>query len=164
MSTAVRTVKLTVNGKEYESLVEVRKTLADFLRDELDLTGTHLGCEHGVCGACTILFNGDSVRSCLMLAVQADGADLTTVEGLAQGEDLHPLQLAFQENHALQCGFCTPGMLMTAYAFLQETPDPTEEQVKVAISGNICRCTGYAPIVQAILQTGRELGRSEDEG
>ncbi len=164
MSTATRTVKLTVNGKEYESLVEVRKTLADFLRDELDLTGTHLGCEHGVCGACTILFNGDSVRSCLMLAVQADGADLTTVEGLAQGEDLHPLQLSFQENHALQCGFCTPGMLMTAYAFLQETPDPTEEQVKEAISGNICRCTGYAPIIQAILQTSKGPGPSEGEG
>ena len=164
MSTAIRTVKLTVNGKEYESLVEVRKTLADFLRDELDLTGTHLGCEHGVCGACTILFNGDSVRSCLMLAVQADGADLTTVEGLAQGEDLHPLQLAFQENHALQCGFCTPGMLMTAYAFLEETPNPTEQQVKEAISGNICRCTGYAPIVQAILQTSRGLGLGEGEG
>ena len=164
MSTAIRTVRLTVNGKEYESLVEVRKTLADFIRDELDLTGTHLGCEHGVCGACTILFNGDSIRSCLMLAVQADGANLTTVEGLAQGEKLHPLQEAFQENHALQCGFCTPGMLMTAYAFLQETPNPTEDQVKEGISGNICRCTGYAPIVQAILQTSRGLGPSEGEG
>ncbi|MCH9016427.1 MAG: (2Fe-2S)-binding protein [Chloroflexi bacterium] len=164
MSATVRTVKLTVNGKEYESSVEVRKTLADFLREELDLTGTHLGCEHGVCGACTILFNGDSVRSCLMLAVQADGADLTTVEGLAQGEELHPLQLAFQENHALQCGFCTPGMLMTAYAFLEETSDPTREQVKEAISGNICRCTGYAPIIEAILQTSKGLGPSEGKG
>ncbi|MCH7843413.1 MAG: (2Fe-2S)-binding protein [Chloroflexi bacterium] len=164
MSATVRTVKLTVNGKEYESSVEVRKTLADFLREELDLTGTHLGCEHGVCGACTILFNGDSVRSCLMLAVQADGAALTTVEGLAQGEELHPLQLAFQENHALQCGFCTPGMLMTAYAFLEETSDPTREQVKEAISGNICRCTGYAPIIEAILQTSKGLGPSEGKG
>ncbi|MCI0811492.1 MAG: (2Fe-2S)-binding protein [Chloroflexi bacterium] len=164
MSATVRTVKLTVNGKEYESSVEVRKTLADFLREELDLTGTHLGCEHGVCGACTILFNGDSVRSCLMLAVQADGADLMTVEGLAQGEELHPLQLAFQENHALQCGFCTPGMLMTAYAFLEETSDPTREQVKEAISGNICRCTGYAPIIEAILQTSKGLGPSEGKG
>ncbi|MCH8799741.1 MAG: (2Fe-2S)-binding protein [Chloroflexi bacterium] len=164
MSATVRTVKLTVNGKEYESSVEVRKTLADFLREELDLTGTHLGCEHGVCGACTILFNGDSVRSCLMLAVQADGAELTTVEGLAQGEELHPLQLAFQENHALQCGFCTPGMLMTAYAFLEETSDPTREQVKEAISGNICRCTGYAPIIEAILQTSKGLGPSEGKG
>ena len=164
MSATVRTVKLTVNGKEYESSVEVRKTLADFLREELDLTGTHLGCEHGVCGACTILFNGDSVRSCLMLAVQADGADLMTGEGLAQGEELHPLQLAFQENHALKCGFCTPGMLMTAYAFLEETSDPTREQVKEAISGNICRCTGYAPIIEAILQTSKGLGPSEGKG
>jgi carbon-monoxide dehydrogenase small subunit len=155
MTNADRAIKLTVNGKEYQSSVEVRKTLADFLRDDLDLTGTHLGCEHGVCGACTILFNGDAVRSCLMLAVQADGADLTTVEGLAQGDELNALQLAFQENHALQCGFCTPGMLMTAYAFLQDTPDPTEEQVKEGISGNICRCTGYAPIIQAILQTSK---------
>ena len=130
-------------------------TLADFLRDELNLTGTHLGCEHGICGACTILFDGEAVRSCLLLAVQADGANLMTVEGLAQGEELHPLQQAFHENHALQCGFCTPGFLMTAVAFLQETQSPTEEQVREAISGNICRCTGYAPIVQAILQARR---------
>ena len=131
-------------------------TLADFIRGELDLTGTHLGCEHGVCGACTILFNGQAVRSCLMLAVQADGASLMTVEGLANGDELHPLQSAFQQNHALQCGFCTPGMLMTAYAFLRDTPNPTEQQVREGISGNICRCTGYTPIVQAILQTSRE--------
>jgi carbon-monoxide dehydrogenase small subunit len=144
-----------VNGRAYERTVEVRLTLADFLRDELDLTGTHLGCEHGMCGACTILFDGEAVRSCLLLAVQADGADLTTVEGLAQGEGLHPLQQAFHENHALQCGFCTPGFLMTAVAFLQETQNPTEAQVREAISGNICRCTGYAPIVQAILQARR---------
>ena len=151
MSSDKRTVRLTVNGNEYEFSVEVRKTLADFIRDELALTGTHLGCEHGVCGACTILYNGDAVRSCLMLAVQADGANLMTVEGLADGDQLHPLQLAFQEKHALQCGFCTPGFLMTAYAFLQETPDPTKDQVRDAISGNICRCTGYIPIIQAIL-------------
>lgn len=150
--TAQRTIQLTVNGKAYERTVDVRLTLADFLRDELDLTGTHLGCEHGMCGACTILFDGEAVRSCLLLAVQANGATLTTVEGLAQGEGLHPLQRAFHENHALQCGFCTPGFLMTALAFLQETPNPTEAQVREAISGNICRCTGYAPIVQAILQ------------
>jgi carbon-monoxide dehydrogenase small subunit len=155
MTSAHRTVKLAVNGREYEAPAEVRKTLADFLRDELDLTGTHLGCEHGVCGACTILFNGEAVRSCLMLAVQADGANLTTVEGLAQGDDLHPLQQAFQDNHALQCGFCTPGMLMTAVAFLRDTPSPTEAQVREGISGNICRCTGYAPIIEAILQTSR---------
>jgi carbon-monoxide dehydrogenase small subunit len=153
---ATRSIKLRVNGREYERTVEVRLTLADFLRHELDLTGTHLGCEHGMCGACTVLFNGEAIRSCLMLAVQADGADLSTVEGLAQGEELTPLQLAFQENHALQCGFCTPGMLMTATAFLRDTPHPSEGQVREAISGNICRCTGYAPIVEAILQTSRQ--------
>ena len=135
-------IKLTVNGKQYEGRVEARMTLADFLRGELDLTGTHLGCEHGVCGACTILFNGEAVRSCLLLAVQADGGNLMTVEGLAQGDELHPLQLAFQQNHALQCGFCTPGLLMTAYAFLRDNPNPTEQQVREGISGNICRCTG----------------------
>ena len=149
---AMRTIKLSVNGREYEQSVEVRKTLADLLRDELGLTGTHLGCEHGVCGACTIVFNGDAVRSCLMLAVQADGASLMTVEGLARGEELHPLQRAFQHHHALQCGFCTPGFLMTAYAFLKETASPTEDQVRDALSGNICRCTGYAPIVEAVLR------------
>ena len=147
-------VTMTVNGREYTGRVEPRMTLADFIRGELDLTGTHLGCEHGVCGACTILVDGEAVRSCLLLAVQADGAELMTVEGLAQGEQLHPLQQAFQDNHALQCGFCTPGFLMTAYAFLQENPHPTEEQVRQGISGNICRCTGYTPIIQAILQTG----------
>jgi len=134
--------------------------LADFLRGELDLTGTHLGCEHGVCGACTVLLNGEAVRSCLLLAVQADGAELLTVEGLARGNELHPLQKAFHERHALQCGFCTPGFLMTAFAFLKETPTPTEAQVREAISGNICRCTGYLPIVQAILQAASESGES----
>jgi carbon-monoxide dehydrogenase small subunit len=150
--TAQQTIQLTVNSRTYELTVEVRMTLADFLRDELNLTGTHLGCEHGICGACTILFNGEAVRSCLLLAVQADGANLMTVEGLAQGDELHPLQRAFHENHALQCGFCTPGFLMTAVAFLKDIQNPTEAQVREAISGNICRCTGYAPIVQAILQ------------
>jgi aerobic carbon-monoxide dehydrogenase small subunit len=153
--TAKRTIRLTVNGRIYERTIEVRLTLADFLRDELNLTGTHLGCEHGICGACTIQFDGEAVRSCLLLAVQADGASLMTVEGLAEGEELHPLQQAFHEHHALQCGFCTPGFLMTAIAFLQETQDPTEAQVREAISGNLCRCTGYAPIVQAILQARR---------
>jgi carbon-monoxide dehydrogenase small subunit len=149
--TMQRTIQLTVNGRIYERAVDVRMTLADFVREALNLTGTHLGCEHGICGACTILLNGDAVRSCLMLAVQADGASLLTVEGLAPGYTLHPLQQAFHEHHALQCGFCTPGFLMTAYAFLKETPNPSEDQVRGAISGNICRCTGYAPIVQAIL-------------
>ncbi len=148
---ATRSIHLTVNGTVYERPVAVRMTLADFLREDLNLTGTHLGCEHGVCGACTILYNGAAVRSCLMLAVQADGAELMTVEGLAQGDTLHPLQQAFQQYHALQCGFCTPGLLMTAYALLQETPHPSAEEVREAIAGNICRCTGYAPIVQAIV-------------
>ncbi len=154
---SIRDIKLTVNGIEYTGRVEVRMTLADFLRGELDLTGTHLGCEHGICGACTILFNGHAVRSCLLLAVQADGANLMTVEGLARGEELHPLQRAFQENHALQCGFCTPGFLMTACELLDDIPEPTQEQVREGISGNICRCTGYAPIIQAILQASKEL-------
>ena len=149
---ATRSIRLTVNGTVYERTAAVRMTLADFLREELNLTGTHLGCEHGVCGACTILYNGAAVRSCLMLAVQADRAELMTVEGLAQGDALHPLQQAFQAHHALQCGFCTPGLLMTAYALLQETPHPSSAEVREAIAGNICRCTGYAPIVQAIVQ------------
>jgi carbon-monoxide dehydrogenase small subunit len=153
-----QTIKVIVNGRAYERLVEVRMTLADFIRQELDFTGTHLGCEHGVCGACTVLFNGEAVRSCLMLAVQADGAELYTVEGLAEGDQLHPLQRAFQDKHALQCGFCTPGFLMTARAFLEEKPLPTREEVRDAISGNICRCTGYQPIVDAILQAAGDLG------
>ncbi len=145
-------IRVTVNGTLYERDVEARLTLADFIRDELDLTGTHVGCEHGVCGACTILFNGEAVRACLLLAVQADGCELHTVESLADGDALHPLQRAFQANHALQCGFCTPGFLMTSVAFLRDTPQPTAAQVREAISGNICRCTGYMPIVQAVLQ------------
>jgi carbon-monoxide dehydrogenase small subunit len=154
--TTQHTVHVTVNGAAYERTVEARLTLADFLREELNLTGTHLGCEHGVCGACTILFNGEAVRSCLILAVQADGADLATVEGLADGDTLHPLQQAFHEHHALQCGFCTPGFLMTAVAFLKDTPTPTETEVREAIAGNICRCTGYMPIVEAVLHVSRE--------
>ena len=143
-------ISVTVNGRLYERSVPVRMTLADFLREELGLTGTHLGCEHGVCGACTVLLDGDAVRSCLLLAPQADGHAVTTVEALAGDDALHPLQQAFVDNYALQCGFCTPGFLMTAYAFLKETPDPSEEQIESAISGNICRCTGYIPIVKAI--------------
>ena len=160
---AKQLIKVTANGRIYERLVEVRMTLADFIRQELDLTGTHLGCEHGVCGACTILMNGEAVRSCLMLAVQADGAELRTVESLAQGDELHPLQRAFQNRHALQCGFCTPGFLMTASAFLKDNPMPTREEVRDAISGNICRCTGYQPIIDAILQASSELQRKTKE-
>jgi carbon-monoxide dehydrogenase small subunit len=150
------TIRLTVNGTTYERTVEARRTLVDFLREDLRLTGTHVGCEHGVCGACTILYNGEAVRSCLLFAVQADGAHLLTIEGLAQGDALHPLQQAFHEHHALQCGFCTPGFLLTAVAFLHDTPQPTEAEVREAIAGNICRCTGYQPIVQAILHASRE--------
>ncbi|MCH9035723.1 MAG: (2Fe-2S)-binding protein [Chloroflexi bacterium] len=160
--TDIREIALTVNGVKFEGPIEVRTTLADFLREELDLTGTHLGCEHGVCGACTILVDGQAVRSCLMLAVQADGASVTTIEALASlskegsgDKALHPLQRAFNQHHALQCGFCTPGLLMTAYALLQENPHPTEDQVREAISGNLCRCTGYVGIVNAILQVAR---------
>ena len=149
-------ITVTVNGQEYQRTVEPRLTLADFLREDLGLTGTHLGCEHGICGACTVLLDGDAVRSCLMLAVQADGAELTTVEGLSPSGNLIPLQKAFHDNGALQCGFCTPGFLMTATAFLRENSEPTEAQVRDAISGNICRCTGYVAIVQAILEASRE--------
>ena len=149
------TISVIVNGQKFDRTVEVRLTLADFLRDELDLTGTHLGCEHGVCGACTILFDGQAIRSCLMLAVQANGAEITTVEDLSSDGQLNSLQSAFRENHALQCGFCTPGMLITATAFLKDNPHPTEEQAREAISGNICRCTGYVSIVNAVVQAGR---------
>ena len=149
---ARRAVELTINGDRYERVIEVRMTLADFLRHEIGLTGTHVGCEHGVCGACTILLNGDAVRSCLFLAVQADGCDLTTIEGLGRGTELSSLQLAFHEEHALQCGFCTPGFLVMAHAFLKETPKPTEAQVRNALSGNICRCTGYMPIIKAVMK------------
>jgi aerobic carbon-monoxide dehydrogenase small subunit len=156
-------IRVTANGRVYERLVEVRMTLADFIRQELDLTGTHLGCEHGVCGACTILMNGEAVRSCLLLAVQADGARLDTVEGLAHGSELHPLQRAFNDQHALQCGFCTPGFLMTAVAFLKENPAPTRAQAREAISGNICRCTGYQPIIDAVVQAATHLrGRGKE--
>ena len=154
-----RTVSLTVNGTAYkDEEVEVRFTLADFLRQHLGLTGTHLGCEHGVCGACTILFNGRTARSCLLLAVQADGAEITTIEGIARGPDeLHPLQEAFRDNHGLQCGFCTPGMLTTLLEFLDDNPDPTEQEVRIAISGNLCRCTGYQGIVAAALDAAKRL-------
>jgi carbon-monoxide dehydrogenase small subunit len=145
-----RTIKLRVNGRDYERAVEPRTSLADFLREDLDLTGTHVGCEHGVCGACTVLLGRQPVRSCLLLAVQMDGAELTTVEGLASGDQLDPLQQAFREHHGLQCGFCTPGILLTARALLEENPRPSEAEIREAISGNLCRCTGYHFIVEAI--------------
>ncbi len=144
-------VTVAVNGETRSRSVEARKTLADFLRDDLDLTGTHLGCEHGVCGACTVIVDGRAVRSCLMLAVQADGHAVETVESLAADPaELHPIQEAFRERHALQCGFCTPGMLMTLVPFLRDHPDPSEEEIRDALSGNLCRCTGYQNVVDAV--------------
>jgi carbon-monoxide dehydrogenase small subunit len=151
-------IGVTVNGEFHEASVEARLTLADFLRQDLKLTGTHLGCEHGVCGACTILLDGRSVRACLMLAVQTDGCSITTVEGLApSAEELHPLQIAFQEEHALQCGFCTPGMLTTLIELLSDNPAPSREEIRIAISGNLCRCTGYNSIVAATLKAAARL-------
>jgi carbon-monoxide dehydrogenase small subunit len=153
-----RTIAVIVNGARYEKEIPVRITLADFLRQDLGLTGTHLGCEHGVCGACTILLDGRSARSCLMLAVQAHGHEITTVEGIAPSPtELHPLQEAFRDNHGLQCGFCTPGMLTTLLEFLRDNPDPTEQEVRIAISGNLCRCTGYQGIVLAALDAAKRL-------
>ena len=147
----IRTVKLHVNGVAYEQTVEARKTLVDFLREDVGLTGTNVGCEHGVCGACTILMNGETVRSCIMLAAQADGAELMTVEGLAKPSgDLHPIQEAFREKHGLQCGFCTPGFLMTTYELLTKHPDADEEEIKEWLSGNLCRCTGYQDILESV--------------
>ena len=143
-------VTVTVNGTQYERTVEPRLLLSDFLRHELGLTGTHVGCEHGVCGACTILFDGQSVRSCLMFAVQADGHEILTVEGLGTVDNLHPIQEAFRDAHGLQCGFCTPGILMALVPYLERNPDPTEEEIRVAIAGNLCRCTGYQHIVDAV--------------
>ena len=144
-------VSLTVNGVERLAAVEERRTLADFLREELGLTGTHLGCEHGICGSCTVIVDGVSARSCLMLAVQADGAEVTTIEGLLEDGELGVLQQACRDSHAFQCGYCTPGFLMTATELLVENPKPSESEVREAISGNLCRCTGYESIVQAIL-------------
>ena len=153
-----RRIAVTVNGRRYEETVETRYTLADFLRQQLGLTGTHLGCEHGVCGACTVLFDSRSARSCLMLAVQANGHEIMTVEGIAPDKTkLHPLQEAFRDNHGLQCGFCTPGILITLIEFLRDNPDPTEDEVRVAISGNLCRCTGYQGIVAAALDAAKRM-------
>lgn len=148
-------ISVTINGKIDEHAVEPRLLLSDFLRHEIGLTGTHVGCEHGVCGACTVLFDGQPVRSCLLFAVQCNGHEVTTVEGLAQRmDDLHPLQQAFWEAHGLQCGFCTPGILMTLIPFLAENPHPNEAEVREALSGNLCRCTGYQHIVDAVLLAG----------
>ncbi len=152
-----RQITLTVNGTVHSGQVEPRKLLVDFLREDLGLTGSHVGCEHGICGACTILFNGESARSCLMLAVQANGAELMTVEGLAEDGKLHPLQAAFWEHHGLQCGFCTQGMLMAAYDLLQTNPTPSEEEIRAGVSAVLCRCTGYQGIVQAVQAAAEQL-------
>ena len=154
-------ISLSVNGRPVEAEVEPRVHLGDFLRRELRLTGTHLGCEHGACGACTVLVDGAAARSCLMLAVQARGAEVTTVEGLASGDGPSPLQEAFREHHALQCGFCTPGMLTSLTAYLRDHPSPSEREIREALSGNICRCTGYQPIVAAALAA---AARMREEG
>jgi aerobic-type carbon monoxide dehydrogenase small subunit (CoxS/CutS family) len=144
-------IKLTVNGTSYEGRAEPRKLLVDFLREDLGLTGTHSGCEHGICGVCTVLFNGEAVRSCIMLAVQAEGAEIRTVEDLSKDGNFHPLQEAFHREHGLQCGFCTPGMLIAAVDFLRINPSPSEEEVREAMSAVLCRCTGYRNIVRAVV-------------
>ena len=150
---------LNVNGRSYQVRVEPRRTLADTLRDNCGLTGTHLGCEHGVCGACTILVDGQPVRSCLMFAVQCDGMELRTVESLADGDRLHPIQQAFWENHGLQCGFCTPGFLMLAVGYLEQNPDPDDDELRAMLSSNLCRCTGYQNIFKAVKQAATAMGR-----
>lgn len=150
-------VRITVNGVEYERSVEPRLLLSDFLRNDLGLTGTHVGCEHGVCGACTVLVNGDSVRSCLFLAIQLDGAKVETAEGLGTAQALHPVQKAFHDCHALQCGFCTPGMLMTTIDLLRKSPLANDEDIREGLSGNLCRCTGYQNIVRAVRQAADEM-------
>jgi aerobic carbon-monoxide dehydrogenase small subunit len=151
------TITMTVNGKSRSAQAEARLLLVDFLRHRLGLTGSHVGCEHGVCGACTVLVDGQAVRGCLMLAVQAEGRDVRTIEGLATPQGPHPLQRAFSEHHAVQCGYCTPGILMTLTEFLAENPAPTAEEVREAISGNLCRCTGYQNIVKAALAAAAEM-------
>ena len=152
-----RTISVIVNGKSHTATIETRLTLVDFLRHELKLTGTHVGCEHGVCGACTVLVGGISARACLMLAVQCDGLEVATVESLAADGKLNTLQQAFQDNHGRQCGFCTPGMLMTLTEFLRDHPEPNEAQVREALSGNLCRCTGYQGIVDAALDAAKKM-------
>ncbi len=153
----MRQISVNVNGCQYDRTVEPRLLLSDFLRHDLGLTGTHVGCEHGVCGTCTILLDGQPVRSCLMFAVQADGCEISTVEGLGTMEKLHPIQEAFREAHGVQCGFCTPGLLMTVVPFLEENPDPSEREIRHAISGNLCRCSGYQHIVDAVLLAAEKM-------
>ena len=155
---AIAEVRLSVNGRFLEGRCEPRKLLVDFLREDLGLTGTHVGCEHGVCGACTVLVDGEAARSCLMLAVQADGAEITTVEGLMQDGQLHPLQRAFRDHHGLQCGFCTPGMLLTALDLLRANPRPTMDEIRHGLSAVLCRCTGYRGIIDAVAAAAAQAG------
>ncbi|MCP5056410.1 MAG: (2Fe-2S)-binding protein [bacterium] len=162
--TTPQKITLTVNGTTHEAQVEPRTTLADLLRGELALTGTHVGCEHGVCGACTVLLEGRAVRSCLTLAVQVDGANLTTVEGLEQDGELHPIQQAFVEEHGLQCGFCTPGFLMTVHELLRESPDPSEDEIRDALGGQLCRCTGYQSILRSVRLAATKLRNAHVAG
>src|SRR5574337_865842 len=157
MSSEKVTVRITVNGRKYERTVEPRYLLVDFLRHELHLTGTHIGCEHGVCGACTVLIDGKSARSCLQFAAALDGVEITTVEGIAGAGPLTPIQEAFHEAHALQCGYCTPGMLMTTVEFLRDTPNPNREQIRDALTNNLCRCTGYLNIIEAVEDAAKRL-------
>ena len=154
-------IQLRVNGKEYQHRVEPRLLLVHYLRDVLGLTGTHIGCETTICGACTVLLNGRAVKSCTMLAVQADGADVTTIEGLAGPDGLHPVQEGFWEKHGLQCGFCTPGMILTAAQLLEDNPHPTEPEIRHAIAGNLCRCTGYQHIVDAVQYAAKKAKRKK---
>ncbi len=154
-----RSVVLNVNGTSRTISVEPRKTLADAIREDLRLTGTHLGCEHGVCGACTVLFDGEVVRSCLLFAVQAEGAEITTIEGIGDGDALHPMQRAFSEYHGLQCGFCTPGMILAGIDVLSRNPDPSRQQIREEMGGNICRCTGYQKIVESIQAAAAEMSK-----
>lgn len=159
-----RAIHLTINGKKYVGRAEPRMLLSDFLRHELNLTGTHVGCEHGVCGCCTVLLNGEAVRSCLMFAVQADNLFLTTIEGMAGTQsELHPIQQAFMEKHGLQCGFCTPGVIMSVHALLHEHPDPNDEEIREGLSGTICRCTGYQNIVEAVKLAAERLRLARQE-
>jgi len=157
-----RTISLTVNGQPHVAQAEPRRLLVDFLREDLGLTGTHIGCEHGVCGTCTVLLNGASIRSCITLAVQADGASIDTVEGLAQGGEMHPLQDEFSEKQGLQCGYCTPGMLMRACEILARNPDPTAAQVREAIASNLCRCTGYQFIIEAVIAAAARMRATQE--
>jgi carbon-monoxide dehydrogenase small subunit len=151
------TVTCTINGKKYSGTCEPRTLLVHFIRDDLNLTGTHIGCDTGHCGACTIMFNGKALKSCMLLAIQAEGADILTVEGLAKGDKLHPLQEAYWENHGLQCGYCTPGMLIASLFLLERNPDPTEEEIRRGIEGNLCRCTGYVNIVKSIKAAAKKM-------